>query len=199
MPLPVLLRLDQVPVLVVGLGPVGQRRARRLVEAGARVLAVDPADVPVPTGATWCREPYRPEHLEGQRLVLAAAPPAINRRVVAEAAARGIWVNSASDPGASDFHLPATWTDGPITLAVAASGAPALARTLRDRAAAALGPEAARLAEIVAALRAEARVRIADPARRAAVLRDWADPRWLDHLRTHGAEATKAALRQAFG
>ena len=197
--LPILLRLSDVPVLVVGLGSVGRRRAMRLVEAGARVLAVDPAEVQAPEGVEHRREPYRAADLEGRRLVLATATPEVNRAVVADARAWGVWVNSASAPEDSDFHLPATWTDGPVTLAVATSGIPALARTLRDRAAAALGPEAATLATILSALRPVLRARVADRARRAAVLRAWADPRWLDHVRTHGVEATAAALRQTIG
>jgi siroheme synthase-like protein len=199
MPLPVLLRLGDMPVLVVGLGAVGRRRALRLVEAGARVLVVDPANLRAPDGVEHRREPYRAEHLDGRRLAFAAASPEVNRAVAADARARGVWVNVASDPGRSDFHLPATWTDGPVTLAVATSGSPALSRTLRDRAAAALGPEAAVLASVLAALRPEVRARVADPARRAALLRDWADPRWLDHVREHGASATAAALRAMLG
>ena len=189
--------------VVVGLGAVGRRKAEGLRAAGARVRGVDPR------GATWASDldfdlvvaPYDPAHLAGARLAIAAAAPDVNRRVVRDARAAGILVASASDPAAGDFAVPAVWRDGPIALAVSTGGAsPALARALRDRAAAALGPEAAALARLLADLRADL---LADPSRapndrRRALLRA-GDPAWLDHLATHGADATRRAIRQALG
>src|SRR5437868_3096149 len=97
---PLVFELADRRALVVGLGRVGNRRASALVAAGARVLIVDPAADPaaVPPGATILAEPYRPSHLDGVDLAFAAASPEVNRRVVADARSRGVWVNSASAP-----------------------------------------------------------------------------------------------------
>jgi siroheme synthase-like protein len=196
---PIELDLRGRTVLVVGLGAVGRRKAAGLVAAGARVLGVDPSPTEAPAGVEVRAEPYRPAHLDGVRLVIAAAPPAVNRQIVDDARDRGIWVGSASDPDAGDFAIPAVWRSGPLLLTVSTSGAsPALASALRDRAAEALGPEAAALAALLAELRPEVLTRLADRSdARRRVLAGWADPRWLDRWRTDGPEAVRRALVRA--
>ena len=188
--------------VVVGLGAVGRRKTLGLIEAGASVRGIDPR------GADWAAdlpldlrpEPYRPDHLEGARLVLASASPEVNRSVVVDARARGILVASASEPRSGDFTVPALWRSGPITLAVSTGGAsPALAGTLRDRAAGAIGPEAAALATLLGDLRAEVLSRITDPLLRRQALQQAADPAWLDRIAREGQEATLRALRRAMG
>jgi precorrin-2 dehydrogenase len=197
---PIELDLTGRTALVVGLGAVGRRKAVGLVEAGGRVVGVDPGPIEIPAGVELRAEPYRAEHLAGAILAFAAATAEVNRQVVADARRLGIWVTSASDPGSGDFTLPATWRDGPLTLTVSTSGAsPSLASALRDRAARALGPSAGGLAAILAELRPEVLARVADPAARRRLLAEAADPRWLDLHDAEGAEATRRALRVALG
>jgi siroheme synthase-like protein len=199
---PIELDLRGRAVLVVGLGPVGRRKAGALAAVGARVIAVDPApagagsDAGMGTGAIEVRsERYRAAHLKGVTLAFAAATPAVNRRVVADARRRKIWVCSASDPGAGDFTVPAVWREGPLTLTVATGGAsPALAVALRDRAVRALGPAAAGLAGLLAELRGTVRARLAAPAARRRLLARWADPCWLELWTSAGPEAVRQAL-----
>ncbi len=143
-------------------------------------------------------EPYRAEHLRGVGLAFAAAPAAVNRVVVADARRAGVWVCSASEPGAGDFTVPAVWRDGPLTVTVSTSGAsPALAATLRDRAAKALGPAAAGLAALLAELRPEVLARLADPEARRRLLADWAEPRWLDLWTAESPDAVRRRLTRA--
>ncbi len=171
-----------------------------MAAGGASVLAVDPAAAkPLAIASIEVRlEAYRAEHLNGISLAIASATAEVNRRVVADAKAAGVLVSSASEPGAGDFTLPAVWREGPLTLAVATSGAsPGLARMLCQQAGQALGPAAARLAEVLAELRPMVRQRLAnDPQARRRLLADWADPRWLERCRTDGPDAVRAALRQ---
>lgn len=198
---PIELKLEGKSVLVVGLGAIGRRKAAALVEAGARVVGVDPAargsDPEVPAGVEVRAEPYAPGQLAGMSLVIAAGPPELNRRVVADARRAGLWVGSASDPDEGDFTLPAVWKSGPLVLTVSTSGAsPALAAALRDRAAEALGPAAAGLAALLAELRPVVMGRIANPEARRRVFRDWADPRWLALWVEEGPGRTRVALMQ---
>jgi siroheme synthase-like protein len=198
---PIELKLDGRTVLVVGLGPVGRRKAAALAAAGARVIGIDPAagslDPESVTGIEVVSEPYRAEQLQGASLVIAAGPPEINRQVVADAQKMGAWVSSTSDPDAGDFTLPAVWKSGPLVLTVSTSGgSPALAAALRDRAARSLGPAAAGLAALLVELRPMVLDRLADPRARQRVFREWADPQWLSLWTEQGPDAVRQALRQ---
>ena len=119
---PLFLDLTGRRCLVVGAGPVGQRKAAGLLAAGAVVRVVAP-ESPELSGAEWVAAEYEPEHLDGMALVFAAGPPDVNARVVADARQRGIWVNSASDPTSGDFLLPAVRRAGRIEVAVSTAGA----------------------------------------------------------------------------
>src|ERR1051325_8464355 len=97
---PLFVNLQGRLCLVVGGGEVGRRKRLALLEAGARVRWVcpqaDPLESPSPR-LEQVIEPYHPKHLDGVSLVIAAATPEVNRQVVADARARGLWVNSATD------------------------------------------------------------------------------------------------------
>ncbi len=196
---PIELKLEGRTVVVVGLGPVGRRKAAALLAAGARVIGVDPAggdlDPLSLPGIEVIAQPYQAEQLDGACLVIAAGPAQVNERVVADARRIGAWVCSTSEPEAGDFTVPAVWTSGPLVLTVSTSGAsPALAAALRDRAAQALGPAAAGLAELLAELRPLVFDRLTDPHARRQIFREWADPRWLSLWTEQGPEAVRQAL-----
>jgi precorrin-2 dehydrogenase/sirohydrochlorin ferrochelatase len=197
--LPVVLNLAGRLVVVVGGGGVGRRKAEAARAAGAAVRIVDPRPAgPEQAGVEWVAEAYRADHLTGAALAFACGPAEVNARVVADAAARGVWVNSATDPEAGDFVLPAAARRGGLTLAVSTGGAsPALARRLRDRLAAALTPALAAWADALEEARAAALATIPDAAARRAVLEALADWPWLDRVERDGVEATRAAMREA--
>lgn len=188
--------------VVVGLGPVGRRKAASLVACGAEVVGIDPAPLKQPLpGVEHRAEQYHPDHLLGASIGFAAATPEVNRRVVDDARRLGVWVSSASEPGSGDFTLPAVWRDGPIVVSVSTSGAsPALAASLRDRIAGGLGigPAASGLAALLVEIRPEVLRVVTDPEARRRAFREMADPRWLDHFDREGVEATRRALRSAY-
>lgn len=134
--IPLLLQPALCRCLVVGGGPVGQRRATLLLEGGAavRLVCLEPSrELPAPHLLEWLQEPYTTRHLEGMTLVVAAAPAAVNVQVAADARARGVWVNRADAPEQSDFHFPAVHRQGPLLLTASTSGtSPALAKRIRQ-------------------------------------------------------------------
>jgi precorrin-2 dehydrogenase/sirohydrochlorin ferrochelatase len=197
---PLFLDLRDCLCLVVGGGAVGRRKGRALLDAGARVRLVCPETVPgEPAHARLERiaEPYRAAHLDGVRLAVAAATPDVNRQVVADARARGIWVNSATDPECGDVFFPAALTRGDLTIAVSTGGhAPALARTIRDRLAEQFDDAFARWLTLLAELRSLIRERVPAGQRRGLLeqLCDWG---WLERLRREGVEPVRAAMHAA--
>jgi precorrin-2 dehydrogenase/sirohydrochlorin ferrochelatase len=195
--LPLFLDVTGKRVVVVGGGPVGRRKAAAAAAAGAAVVVVDPrplADLP---GIEHVAEPYRAEHLAGARLVFAAAPPEVNARVAAEAAVRGIWVNTATDPAAGDVFVPAVVRSGGLTLAVGTGGAaPALARRVREKLEAEFDETFAEWVRLLDEARPLVLQSVADPGRRRALLDGFADWPWLARLRAEGADAVRAAMHK---
>lgn len=157
------LDLEGRSCLVVGAGPVGLEKATGLVECGARVTVVAPRAVAALASldVEWLPRAYETADLDGRFLVVAAtADTALNRRVFAEAEARGLLCNVADVPELCSFILPAVHREGPIAVAVSTGGAsPALAQLLRTRIAEQVGPGEAALARRLRALRPWAKER----------------------------------------
>jgi precorrin-2 dehydrogenase / sirohydrochlorin ferrochelatase len=156
---PVVLDLHDVPVLVVGGGRIGARKAEGLAAAGARVrlVAATVSDhVTDPAVASVIDEiverPFEPSDLHGARLVVTATGHAeVDAEVAAAARERGIWSNAADQPVDCEFILPAIARSGRVSVAVSTDGAsPALARELRNLIAGLLTTELGALAETLA-------------------------------------------------
>ncbi len=117
----------------------------------------------------------------------------MNARVVADAKARGIWINSASDPETGDFFLPAVVRRGDLVLAVGSGGAaPALARTIRRQLEEQFGDDFGRWAALLAELRPLVLQGVRDAERRRLLFERWSQWDWLERLRRDGADAVRA-------
>lgn len=144
---------------------------------------------------------FEPGHLDGAELVFAATDSAaVNDAVAAEAHRRGIWLNRADgeedDPG--DFTVPAVLRCGPITVAVSASGSPALAAGLRDSLAGSVTDDWVKLAEALKQLRPRIKASGLSIARRREILRTAATTEAAAALSEGGAAGLIAWLRQRF-
>ena len=148
---PLLLELAGRPCLVVGGGPVGERKVEGLLAVGAVVTVVSPELTPGLSALAG--------DLDGAALVFTAlGDPRATAAVADEARRRAIWLNAADDPAHCTFILPAVVRRGALTISVASGGAtPALTRALREHLEDALGPEWATLAELAAEARRELR------------------------------------------
>lgn len=152
---PAFLKLEGLPVVVVGGGTVAAGKLDGLLGAGARVTVIAPQVLPaIRERVTVIEQPFRPEHLEGARWVVAAATPEINRDVAAAAAARGLFVNAVDDPSVATAYLGGVVRRGPVEIAISTGGlAPALAGLLREALEAILPDDLERWVEIAKAER----------------------------------------------
>jgi siroheme synthase-like protein len=108
---PVYLDLHGAPVLVVGGGRIGARKAAGLASCGARVRLVA-TEVSAHVHRAALDEvharPFDESDLDGRRLVVTATGDAsVDAAISTAARARGIWSNAADQPADCDFILPA--------------------------------------------------------------------------------------------
>jgi uroporphyrin-III C-methyltransferase/precorrin-2 dehydrogenase/sirohydrochlorin ferrochelatase len=132
-------------VLVVGGGRVAARRAKGLLDAGARVTVVAPeATAAVRELAdagllTWEPRTYRSEDVDGVWFVqTATGDPAVDTAVASDAEAQRVWCVNASDHESSAAWTPAVAEVDDVKIAVNAGGDPRRAMALRDAVATAL-------------------------------------------------------------
>ena len=142
---PTALRLLGRPVLVVGGGPVAERRAKGLLDAGAKVTVVAPLATESLRGQaasgllTWEQREYRTSDLDGVWFVqTATGTAAVDTQVAADAEAQRIWCVNASDHEASAAWTPAVAVVDDVKIAINAGGDPRRAMALRNAVATAL-------------------------------------------------------------
>jgi len=137
---PIALHLRGRLAIVVGGGPVAERKTLGLLEAGARVRVVAPAAaarlqaLAAAGELEWHERAYDARDLHDARLVYAATNRAdVNAAVVRDARERGILVDDASGNDASDFATPLVHRVGSLTFAVETGGSsPSFARRLAE-------------------------------------------------------------------
>ncbi|HKX05728.1 MAG TPA: bifunctional precorrin-2 dehydrogenase/sirohydrochlorin ferrochelatase, partial [Methylomirabilota bacterium] len=137
---PLCLEMAGRPCLVVGGGPVAERKVAGLLDAGAWLTVVSPTATE--SLHAWARadrirlveREYTAADLAGHSVVFVATDDErVNAAVARDARAAGLLINAADDPAHCDFILPAVVRRGDLTVAVSTGGAsPALARTVRD-------------------------------------------------------------------
>ena len=132
---PAFLKLAGRRVVVVGGGRVAGSKIRALLDAGAHVTVVAPevSEQIANAGVVYVRRPFEARDLDGAWLVVAAAPPAVNRRVAEAAEERRLFVNAVDDPPNASFYLGGVVRRAGLTVAISTDGrAPALAGLLRQ-------------------------------------------------------------------
>lgn len=132
---PAFLNLQSRRVVVVGGGPVAAAKLDALLDAGADVTVVAPEVVPEieRRSVNVLRRPFEESDLDGAWWVVAAAPKEVNKRVVAAADARHVFVNAVDDPAHATAYLGGVVRRDGVTVAISTDGrAPALAGLLRE-------------------------------------------------------------------
>ncbi|WP_314927729.1 siroheme synthase CysG [Aeromonas piscicola] len=167
--LPIFCRLDNKPVLLVGGGEVAERKARLLLDAGARLTVVSPALDPelaalAASGTIdWLAAEFEPALLTGKWLVVAATDRReVNALVYQSANQAGIFANVVDDPKRSSFIMPSIIDRSPLMVAISSGGkAPVLARLLREKLEALLPQHLGAVAAFAGGLRDRVKARFA--------------------------------------
>lgn len=138
--LPLFLKVEGRPVLVVGAGAVAERKIDSLLAVGARVRVVAPAASDEVTRLAaegriaWRPRAFEEADLEDAWLVYAAtSSPDVQRSVASAAAGRRIFCVAVDDPANASAYSGAVVRRPPMVVAISSSGAaPALTRLLRE-------------------------------------------------------------------
>ena len=161
---PVSLDIEGRRCVVVGGGPVAERKCLGLLDAGGAVFVV--ADRVTPRleelagqgVIELARRPHSYGDLAGALLAFAATDdPGVQTDVLKEGEERGVLVNAVDDAGPSHFAVPSVLRRGDLTVALSTGGkAPALAKHIRSELEDQLGPELATVVDMLAEVRDEA-------------------------------------------
>src|SRR5579872_135438 len=137
--LPIFLKLDGRPGLLVGAGTVALDKIGSLLKTGIRLRVVAPrAHEEIRRLATegkleWIERSFQDSDLDGNFIVIAATDvPAVNAAAYRGAVERGIPCNSVDDIPNCDFFFGSVVNRGDLQIAVSTAGeSPAFAQLLR--------------------------------------------------------------------
>lgn len=160
---PAFLNVQGRRCVVIGGGDVGEEKARKLLECGARVVVISPqvtkdlralAEV---EAVAWIQRGYLAGDLDGAFLAIAATSDSkVNRLVAKDAEERNVLLNVVDVTHLCTFVAPSIVRRGEVTIATSTGGAsPALARKFREELSRSRLLEYADLAPLLAEARAE--------------------------------------------
>ena len=203
--LPIFLDIRDKPAVVIGGGVAAARRARTLLDAGARVTAF--AEAPGPEFPALAREPRFSQvsrapglgDLAGAALcIVATDDPASDEAMRALAKSAGVLTNVAARADLCDFALPAIVDRDPVLIAVSTGGAsPILARRLRARLETVIPSGYGRLARFIRDSRPLIAAKLADADSRRRFWERWLDSPAAEAALIGGAEDARAGLMRA--
>lgn len=158
---PVNLRITDRLCVVVGGGGVALRKVKGLLEAKGRIRVISPIverelRVLADKGKIeWLQRSYAEGDLQGAFLVFAATSDRDTQQLITREAERSaVMINSADDPGGSDFHVPAHFRRGKMLITISTGGgSPALAKKIREQLEEEIGPEYEAVVDLLALIR----------------------------------------------
>lgn len=156
--MPVFMNLEAKPVLIVGAGQVALRRARQLIDVGARVTVIAPsiiAEFRELAGVELVERPVQIEDVSTDyRLVIVATDNEdVNHMISDECAQRDILCNRCDSFAEGSFICGNTLRRGPVTCATMAGGVPEIAKYLNQKIDALMTPALIELASLLVELR----------------------------------------------
>ena len=134
--LPIFMKLENQPCLVVGGGKVAFQKIKQLLDSKAEVtvvaLKVRENIQAMPVYINYSE--YRENGVKGYQLVIAATDDeSTNRRIYEDAQKLGIPINVVDQPELCSFYMGSVYQDGDVKVAVSTNGrCPSFGKYLRD-------------------------------------------------------------------
>lgn len=140
---PVFLKLNNLAVLIVGGGKVGLEKLTAVLanspKSKVTLVAEEIEDeiyqyVKSFSNVKLIQDTFRPEHLEGKQVVIAAVNNLeTSQKIKALANAKGLLLNAADKPELCDFYLGSTVTKGNLKIGISTNGkSPTVAKRLKE-------------------------------------------------------------------
>lgn len=137
---PILIELKNRPILMVGAGKVGARKAKEVIQCGGNLTVIAPlgekdfADWEEAGLLKWYRREFSVEDLNGFEFIFVVTDSdQVNKEAVAEAIRRKLWINSGDKNYPGNFALPALHRQGDILVTVSTNGkSPGVAKQIRE-------------------------------------------------------------------
>jgi precorrin-2 dehydrogenase / sirohydrochlorin ferrochelatase len=140
---PVFLKLDKLPMLLVGAGYVGYEKLSLILksspQADITVVALEISEdirelAALHPQVRLMQKAFEPKDLEGKKLVIAGtADAAVNKQVWAAAQEKAVLANIADTPELCDFYLGSIVTKGNLKIAISTNGqSPTFAKRFRE-------------------------------------------------------------------
>jgi len=201
---PIYLDLKDKKVVVIGAGPVAERKVRLLCTAGAKVLVVardidqNPAKSCEEEGIKTISGGYSKEHLKGAVLAIAATnDTSLNKQVYNDCHELSVLCNVVDVPELCDFHVPAVVRRGDLQIAVSTDGScPAYAARLRKKLEDIFTEDHARFITELKTDREQIIKRISDPDKRKKILEELVNDESFKRFINQGPEAWQRQFQE---
>lgn len=200
MTLPLVLRGDVRPFIIIGAGRVAERKVMTLVQAGADVTVIAPQATGTihrladegRIGLQQRQAGEAEEFASGSLVVLASNNAVLNQTLAESARQQGCLVCRTDATADNDFIFPAVVDRSPLLVSISTSGAsPALTRHVRQRLEAFLPQDYGRLANFAEQLRERVKNLLPAP-ERAAFWRRWFNGRAPELILARQAERAES-------
>ncbi len=137
--LPIFLKLEGRPALLVGAGTVALDKIGSLLKTGLRLRVIAPTarheirELAAKGKIEWLQRSFKPSDLDGNLIAIAATDrPEVNAAVYRGSIERGILCNSVDDIPNCDFFFGSLVSRGDLQIAISTAGqSPAFAQRLR--------------------------------------------------------------------
>ena len=203
--LPINLKLEDRPCVVVGGGRVAIRKVNLLKRVGARIKLVSPVlcdelqTLADHKEVDYVARIFQDGDIDDCALVIAATDDVdVNRAISELAVAKHIPINIVNDPESGSFIMPSIIDRSPVQIAVSTGGAsPVLARLLRSRLESFVPAAYGRLAELVNDYRQRVKQRFDNPDQRRYFWENILQGRVAELLFAGQEEKARTALEEA--